>query len=51
VDAFAVIIDCHRQLLLSGFLPDYVLIQKLFDLKGFRDLIGGSGRGLNLVVF
>ena len=51
VDPLAVVVHRHRQLLLGGFLPDYVLIQKLLYFQGFRDLVGSSGRSLDLVVF
>jgi hypothetical protein len=46
-----VVVDCNRQLLLGGFLPDHVLIQELFYFQWFRDLVGCSGRGFDLVVF
>jgi len=50
VDPLAVVVDGDGQLLLGGFLPDYVRIQKLFYFQRFRDLIRGSRRGLDLVV-
>ena len=50
VDALAVVVDGHRQLLLGGFLPDHVLIQELLYFQGLRDLVRGSGGRLDLVV-
>jgi len=51
VDAFAMVVHRNCQLLFDGFLPNYVLIQKLFYFQRFRDLIGSAGRSLDLVVF
>ena len=51
VDALAVVVDRHRQLLLGGILPDHVLIQKLLHFQRLRDLVGGSRGRLDLVVF
>jgi hypothetical protein len=44
------VVNRHRQLLLGGFLPDDVLIQEFFYFQGFGDLVGCSGRSLDLVV-
>ena len=33
-DAFVVIVDGYRELLLRSILPDNILIQKAFDLRG-----------------
>ena len=40
VDPLAVVVNRDRQLLLGGLLPDHVLIQKLLDFQGLRDLVG-----------
>jgi hypothetical protein len=51
VDAFAVVVHRDCQLLLDGFLPDYVLVQELLYFERFGDLVGSPGRGLDLVIF
>jgi len=51
VDPLAMVVDGDGELLLSGFLPDYVLIQKLLHFQGFGDLVGGSRGGFDFVVF
>jgi hypothetical protein len=51
VDPLAVVVHRYREFLFGGFLPDHVLIQKLFDFKRFRDLVGGARGRLDLVVF
>jgi hypothetical protein len=50
VNPLAVIVNRHRQLLLGGFLTDHVLIEELLYFQRLRDLVGGPGRGLDLVV-
>jgi hypothetical protein len=45
------VVHRHRQLLLRGFLPNYILIQELFYFQRLRDLIGSSRGGLDLVIF
>jgi hypothetical protein len=46
-----VVVYGDGELLLSGFLPDHVLVEELLDLKRFGDLVGRPGRRLDLVVF
>jgi hypothetical protein len=46
-----VVVDSYRQLALGSFLPDYVLIQKVFNFKRFRNFMGSSGRRFRLIVF
>ena len=50
MDALAVVIDRHRQLLLGGFLPDHVLIQKFLHFQGLRNLVGNARGRLDFVV-
>jgi hypothetical protein len=50
VNPLAVVVNRHRQLLLGGFLPDHILIQKLFYFQWFGDFVRGPGRSLDLVV-
>jgi len=45
-----VVIDCHRELFLGGFLADYVLIQELLDFQGFGKLVRIARRSLGAVV-
>jgi hypothetical protein len=51
MNPLAVVVYGNGELLLSGVLPDHILIEKLLDLKGFGDLIRRPGRRLDLVVF
>jgi hypothetical protein len=51
MNALAVIVDSHRQFLLGGVLPDYVLVQKFLYFQWLRDLVGTAAGGLGLVVF
>ena len=51
VDALAVVVDGHRQLLLGGFLPDHVLIQKLLYFQRLGDLVRRPGRLIVPIVF
>jgi hypothetical protein len=44
------VVDGDGELLLGGFLPNYVLIQELLHFKRFGDFIGSSRRGLDLIV-
>jgi hypothetical protein len=50
VDALEVVVDGYRQLLLGGVLSDYVLVEKLLDLKRLGDPVGGPGLRLDLIV-
>jgi hypothetical protein len=45
MDALAVVVNRHRQLLLGGLLPDDVLVQMLLYFQGLGELVG-SGRRL-----
>jgi hypothetical protein len=51
VDTLAVVVHRYRQLLFDGLLADHVLIQKLLYFQRLGDLVGGTGRGLDLVIF
>jgi hypothetical protein len=46
-----VVVNRYRQLTLGGFLPDHVLIKKVFYFKWFGNFAGPGGRGLRLIVF
>jgi hypothetical protein len=50
VNPLAVVVHRDRQFLFGGFLPDDVLIQKLFDFEGLRDLVRSAGGRFDLVV-
>ncbi len=50
VDAFAMVVNGHRQFLLGGLLPDHVLIQKFFYFQWFGDFIRSSRGGVYFVV-
>src|SRR5215467_14042822 len=43
VDAFAVIVDGHGQLLLGGLLPDHVLVEMFLDFQGLGELMRTGG--------
>jgi hypothetical protein len=50
VDPLAVVVNRNRQLLFGRFLPDHVLVKKLFDLEGLGNLVGNPGRRFDPVV-
>jgi hypothetical protein len=45
-----VVVHRNRELSLRGLLADYVLIQKVFDLERFRDLVGTRCGRFRLVI-
>jgi hypothetical protein len=51
VNPLAVVVNGDGELLFGGFLPDDVLIEKLFDFERFWNFVGSTGRRLDLVVF
>ena len=51
MDAFAVVVDGHRQFLLGSLLPDYVLIQVLLDFQRLRQLMRRPCGLIGVVVF
>jgi hypothetical protein len=51
MNALGVVVNGNRQLAFGGFLPDYVLIQEIFDLQRLGDLVGAGDGGLRLIVF
>jgi hypothetical protein len=51
VDALAVVVHRHRELLLGGLLPDHVLIQEFLHLERLGELVGAGGGLLGLIVF
>jgi hypothetical protein len=51
MDAFTVIINSDRELLLGSLLSDHVLIEMLLDFQGFRELVGARSRLVRAIVF
>src|SRR6476659_10296105 len=51
MNALAMIVDCHRQLLLGGLLPNHVLIEVFLDFQRFGKLMRTRGRLIGAVVF
>jgi len=51
VDAFAMVVDSYRQLLLNCLLPNYILVKKLFYFERLGNLVRSAGRSFYLVVF
>jgi hypothetical protein len=50
VDPLAVVVDCYRELLLSGLLADYVLIEEFLYFQGLRELVRTTRRRFGAVV-
>jgi hypothetical protein len=50
VDPLAVVVDRYREFLLGGLLPDYVLIQELFDFEGLGQLMRSGGGSFGPVI-